>query len=69
MSESRAAIAAAIAQTERLKTEIDDCTLRTYCNGRVQTRLAEPGEVLMVGEGIETCLAATQVTGLRAWAV
>ena len=31
-------------------------------------RLADPGEVLMVGEGIETCLAAMQATGNPAWA-
>jgi putative DNA primase/helicase len=31
-------------------------------------RLAEPGDVLMVGEGIETCLAAMQATGHPAWA-
>lgn len=31
-------------------------------------RLCEPGEVLMVGEGIETCLAAMQATGNPAWA-
>jgi hypothetical protein len=30
--------------------------------------LAEPGDVLMVGEGIETCLAAMQATGHPAWA-
>jgi putative DNA primase/helicase len=30
--------------------------------------LAEPGDVLMVGEGIETCLAAMQATGNAAWA-
>ncbi|MFQ8432891.1 toprim domain-containing protein [Amaricoccus sp. W119] len=37
------------------------------CRGGA-VRLAEPGEVLMVGEGIETCLAAMQATGLPAWA-
>lgn len=37
------------------------------CRGGV-VRLAERGEVLMVGEGIETCLAAIQATGLAAWA-
>lgn len=37
------------------------------CRGGA-VRLAEPGEVLMVGEGIETCLAATQETRLPAWA-
>ena len=37
------------------------------CSGGA-VRLAEPGEVLMVGEGIETCLAAMQATGQPAWA-
>ncbi len=31
-------------------------------------RLAAPSDVLMVGEGIETCLAAMQSTGQPAWA-
>ena len=31
-------------------------------------RLGSPGGVLMVGEGIETCLAAMQATGRPAWA-
>ena len=37
------------------------------CRGGV-VRLAEPGAVLMVGEGIETCLSAMQATGHPAWA-
>lgn len=37
------------------------------CRGGA-VRLAEPGEVLMVGEGIETCLAAMQATRHPAWA-
>lgn len=37
------------------------------CRGGV-VRLDEPGDVLMVGEGIETCLAAMQATGNPAWA-
>ncbi|WP_246737282.1 toprim domain-containing protein [Nordella sp. HKS 07] len=37
------------------------------CRGGV-VRLAELGEVLMVGEGIETCLAAMQASGHTAWA-
>lgn len=37
------------------------------CRGGA-VRLAQPGEVLMVGEGIESCLAAMQATGLPAWA-
>ena len=37
------------------------------CRGGA-VRLAALGDVLMVGEGIETCLAAIQATGLPAWA-
>jgi putative DNA primase/helicase len=37
------------------------------CRGGV-VRLSPPGDVLMVGEGIETCLAAMQATGHPAWA-
>ncbi len=37
------------------------------CRGGV-VHLAEPGNLLMVGEGIETCLAAMQAIGYPAWA-
>src|SRR5213078_3746957 len=37
------------------------------CRGGA-VRLGEPGDVLMIGEGIETCLAAMQATGNAAWA-
>jgi DNA primase len=37
------------------------------CRGGA-VRLGEAGAVLMVGEGIETCLAAMQATGNAAWA-
>jgi putative DNA primase/helicase len=37
------------------------------CRGGT-VRLAQPGEALMVGEGIETCLAAMQATAQAAWA-
>ena len=37
------------------------------CRGGA-VRLAKPGDVLMVGEGIETCLAAMQASGHPAWA-
>jgi hypothetical protein len=37
------------------------------CRGGA-VRLANPGETLMVGEGIETCLAAMQASGRPAWA-
>ena len=41
-------------------------TLGPCLHGAV--RLAEAGDQLMVGEGIETCLAAMQASGLPAWA-
>src|SRR5271154_6879214 len=37
------------------------------CRGGA-VRLAELGDVLMVGEGVETCLAAMQASGHSAWA-
>ena len=37
------------------------------CRGGA-VRLGTPGDVLMVGEGIETCFAAMQATGNPAWA-
>jgi putative DNA primase/helicase len=37
------------------------------CRGGV-VRLVDLGDTLMVGEGIETCLAAMQATGIPAWA-
>lgn len=37
------------------------------CRGGA-VRLGDPAAVLMVGEGIETCLAAMQATGNAAWA-
>jgi putative DNA primase/helicase len=37
------------------------------CSGGA-VRLAEPTDVLLIGEGIETCMAAMQATGLPAWA-
>lgn len=36
------------------------------CGGAV--RLADPGDLLMIGEGIETSMAAMQATGNPAWA-
>ena len=37
------------------------------CRGGA-VRLAEPGDLLMVGEGVETCFAAMQASGHPAWA-
>jgi HlyD family secretion protein len=46
---AQSAIDAATAEAERLKAEIEDSTLKAPIRGRVQTRLAEPGEVLPAG--------------------
>jgi len=46
---TQSAIDAAVAEAERLKAEIEDSTLKAPIRGRVQNRLAEPGEVLPAG--------------------
>ena len=43
---TQSAIDAATAEAERLKAEIKDSVLRAPIRGRVQSRMAEPGEVL-----------------------
>lgn len=43
---TQSAIDAATADAERLKAEIKDSVLKAPLRGRVQTRMAEPGEVL-----------------------
>jgi HlyD family secretion protein len=47
--EAQAAIEAAIADADRLRVDIDDGILKAPRHGRVQYRLAEPGEVLPPG--------------------
>jgi len=50
------------------KAPVDPCRMMLGpCRGGA-VRLAPAGEVLMVGEGIETCLAAMWATGHPAWA-
>ncbi len=46
---SQSAIDAATAEAERLAAEIKDNTLKSPIRARVQTRMAEPGEVLPAG--------------------
>ena len=43
------AVQAAQATIERIQSEIDDSTLKAPCDGRVQYRVAQPGEVLSAG--------------------
>ncbi|MDL2269422.1 efflux RND transporter periplasmic adaptor subunit [Desulfosarcina sp. OttesenSCG-928-A07] len=46
---ARAAIRAAAATVARIQADIDDSTLLAPCGGRIQYRIAQPGEVLGAG--------------------
>jgi HlyD family secretion protein len=46
---AQSSIDAATAEAERIKAEIKDSVLKSPIRGRVQNRLAEPGEVLAAG--------------------
>ncbi|WP_437193350.1 HlyD family secretion protein [Planctomicrobium sp. SH527] len=46
---AEAAVVAAQAKIERLKVDLDDCALKSPRDGRVQYRVAQPGEVLNAG--------------------
>ncbi|MFW2371934.1 MAG: HlyD family secretion protein [Gammaproteobacteria bacterium] len=59
--QSEAAIEAAVARTERLKTDIDDSVLKTPISGRILYRLAEPREILAAGGKVLTVLELTDV--------
>jgi HlyD family secretion protein len=59
--EARSALEAATAATERVRSDIDDSTLRAARGGRVQYRLAEPGEVLPAGGKVVTTLDTSDV--------
>ena len=61
LSNVEAAIDAAIANTELIKTQIDDSVLRSPIRGRVLYRLAEPGEVLPAGGKVLTVLDPTDM--------
>ena len=59
--EADAAIEAAVAQTERLKADFNDCMLKSPIKGPVLSRLAEPGEVLPNGGKVLTIVDPTDV--------
>ena len=61
LSNAEAAIEAAIANTELIKTRLDDSALKAPINGRVLYRLAEPGEVLPGGGKVLTVLDPTDI--------
>lgn len=56
LANSKAAIEAAIANTELLKVQIEDSILKSPIAGRVLYRLIEPGEVLPSGGKVLTVL-------------
>src|SRR5271166_2395488 len=56
-----AAIAAGQAEVKRLQSQIDDSTLVAPAGGRIQYKLAEPGEVLSAGGRVLTLLDLSDV--------
>jgi HlyD family secretion protein len=62
VAEAAAAANAADAQTDRIKTLLDDATIRSPARGRVQYRLIEPGAVLAAGGRILTLLDLLDVS-------
>ena len=54
-------VEAAEAEVRRLQVRLDDCCLEAPIDGRVQYRLAEPGEVLPAGGKVVTLLDLTEV--------
>jgi len=60
-TEADAAIAASLAQKERIQVDLKDSVLTAPRSGRVQFRLAEPGEVLASGGKVLTLIDPTDV--------
>jgi HlyD family secretion protein len=58
---SQSAIDAQTAESERLKAEIADNTLKSPIRARVQSRLAEPGEVVAAGGKVLSTLDLSDV--------
>lgn len=61
LAHAGAAIEAAVAQTETVRTRVDDSVLAAPIAGRVLYRLAEPGEVLASGGKVFTVLDLSDV--------
>jgi HlyD family secretion protein len=59
--DAEAAVEAAKATIERIQADIDDSELRSPRNGRVQYRVAEPGEVLEAGGVVLNMVDLTDV--------
>lgn len=61
LAEADAALAATLAQKERIQVDLKDSVLTAPRSGRVQFRLAEPGEVLASGGKVLTLIDPTDV--------
>lgn len=61
VSNAEASIEAALAETDRIRSDIEDSVLKSPISGRVQYRLAEPGEVLAAGGKVLTIIDLTDV--------
>jgi len=61
LAAAQASVEAAEADAERIETQIADSTLTAPRAGRIQYRLAEPGEVLASGGRVVTLLDLTDV--------
>jgi HlyD family secretion protein len=61
IAESRSSTDAAIAAVEKIRADIEDANLKTSKGGRIQYRMAEPGEVLPAGGKVLTVLDVSDV--------
>ncbi|WP_033067433.1 HlyD family secretion protein [Thalassospira australica] len=61
LESARLNVTAAAAELERIEVQIDDSVLKAPRDGRVQYRLAEPGEVLAGGGPVITMIDLTDV--------
>lgn len=61
LAEAEAAIKASLAQSERIQADLKESVLTAPRSGRVQFRLAEPGEVLAAGGKVLTLIDPTDV--------
>jgi HlyD family secretion protein len=61
VANAEATIDATKADKDKLATDIEDSSLKTPINGRVQYRLAEPGEILPAGGKVLTVIDLTDV--------
>lgn len=61
VKQAEAAIVAAKANVDRVQADIDDSLLSSPVKGRIQYRVAEPGEVLNSGAGVLSLVDLTDV--------